>query len=61
MADFVKAEHVGVTVSSLKDLGDVLANLSDDEYMTMQQNALRISTLTRSGHYLTTAVTKGLQ
>lgn len=61
VADFVKAEHVGVTVSSLKDLGDVLANLSDDEYSTMQQNALRISRWTRSGHYLTTAVTKGLQ
>ena len=61
VADFVKAEHVGVTVRSLHDLGDVLAELSDDEYDTMRQNALRISRLTRSGHYLTTAVTKGIQ
>lgn len=59
VADFVKAENVGVTVRSLTELGDVLATLTDEEYNRMQQNALRISRLTRSGHYLTNAITKG--
>ena len=61
VADFVKREQVGVTVASLNELGRKLSALTASEYEDMRQNALRISRLTRSGHYLTTAITKGLQ
>ena len=61
VADFVKQEHVGVAVASLTELKDKLAALTANDYETMRQNALRISRLTRSGHYLTTAISRGLQ
>ena len=61
VADFVKQEHVGVVVASLTELKDKLAALTANDYEEMRQNALRISRLTRSGHYLTTAISRGLQ
>ena len=61
VADFVKREQVGVTVASLNELGRKLSALTASEYEDMRQNALRISRLTRSGHYLTTAIMKGQQ
>ena len=61
VADFVRKEHVGVAVASLTELKDKLAALTANDYEEMRQNALRISRLTRSGHYLTTAISRGLQ
>ncbi|MBQ8925159.1 MAG: galactofuranosyltransferase [Clostridia bacterium] len=61
VADFVRAEHVGITVTSLNELGAKLEALSEEDYEAMRQNACHISRLTRDGHYLKTAITKGLQ
>lgn len=61
VADFVRAENVGIAVPSLTELGEAIRNLSVTDYETMRTNALRISEKTRSGHYLKTALTKGLQ
>lgn len=61
VADFVRKEHVGVAVASLTELKDKLTALTANDYEEMRQNALRISRLTRSGHYLTTAISRGLQ
>ncbi|MEE1187860.1 MAG: hypothetical protein UHM52_02605, partial [Acutalibacteraceae bacterium] len=61
VAVFVRKEHVGVAVASLTELKDKLAALTANDYEEMRQNALRISRLTRSGHYLTTAISRGLQ
>ena len=55
VAVFVRKEHVGVAVASLTELKDKLAALTANDYEEMRQNALRISRLTRSGHYLTTS------
>ena len=61
VADFVRNENVGIAVSSLTELGEAIRNLSASDYVTMKTNTLRISEQTRSGHYLKTALTKGLR
>ncbi len=61
VADFVKAENVGIVVSSLKELKDAIHRLTPKEYQSMQENARRISRNTRNGYYLKNAIAKGLQ
>ena len=55
-AEFVKRENVGLTVSSLYELPDKLAVISDSDYTVMKNNAARIGEKLRNGEYMTRAL-----
>ena len=55
-AEFVKRENIGWTVSSLYELPDKLANISEGDYTVMRNNAVRISKKLRDGEYMTRAL-----
>lgn len=52
MADFVLKEKVGFVVTSLNDIANVIANLSEDEYKEMVSNVAKVSERLRQGYYL---------
>lgn len=61
LADFVKENHVGLAVASLKETEEKLRLLSDQEYAEMCENASKISALVRSGHYFYHALDEALE
>lgn len=56
LAPFIEENHCGITVDSLEKLGQVLADMTDDEYAELKANALSVSERLRSGHYTKRAV-----
>lgn len=60
LADFVKQNGIGITVDSLTELNDILANLTTDEYNRMKTNTIKISQQLASGHYARTALTNAV-
>lgn len=58
IADFVRENHVGLCVSSLYDLKDILASLSEEEYQIMRKNAEKIAEKLRNGYYTKLAIEK---
>ena len=58
LADFVKENGVGITISSLNDLDAKLSAISAEEYQQMHDNVKKIAEKMRSGYYVTTAVQK---
>ena len=59
-ADFVRANGVGLTVSSLHDIRAAIARLSDADYATFKKNAIAVSGKLRSGYYTKTAIVRAL-
>lgn len=55
-AEFVKCENVGLTVSSLYELPDKLADVSYSDYAIMKTNADKIGKRLRNGEYMTRAL-----
>lgn len=55
-ADFVKKNHVGLTIDSLKDLPNILNNIDQKAYDTLVNNTLKISEKLRQGYYTKTAL-----
>lgn len=58
LAPFVVENQVGIAVSSLHEIRDVVDRLSDSEYQTMKENAVQIGLRLRKGQYLNTALSK---
>lgn len=61
LADFVKANKVGLCVGSLKDLGDTLAKVTPEEYAEMKANARKIGKQLSEGYYFSKAVNKAIK
>ena len=58
LADFVKENGVGITISNLNDLDEKLNSITEEEYHQMHDNVEKIAKKMRSGYYVTTAVNK---
>lgn len=56
MADFVKKEHIGITIDSLKNISSILNNISTEEYNQMENNVIKISTRLANGYYTKKAI-----
>ena len=56
MAKFIEENHVGFAIDNLNDLDNVLAQITDDEYKTIKQNAINMAMQLREGHYTKTAL-----
>lgn len=51
LANFVKSNGIGICVSSLTELDDVLNVLSENEYNKMKKNIVNMSDKLRTGYY----------
>lgn len=56
MADFVRANAVGLVVNSLRDIPKAIEALSDADYFDMRANALRLAESVRAGMFTRTAL-----
>lgn len=56
IAEFVKKESCGVMVGSLTDIPFIMAEISEDKYQTMKQNAQKIGENVRKGYYVRKAL-----
>lgn len=56
VAKFVKDNQLGLTISNLNDLPEVLAQVSQEDYEQMLANVSRISDRVRSGYYTNKAL-----
>lgn len=60
-ADFVRKHKTGICVDSLRELDNILANLTEEEYNEFVKNCNKIGQQLRQGYYAKTAITKALQ
>ena len=60
IADFVKKENVGITVSRISEIRDAVANMSESSYREIEANAKKISRRLIGGSYTKKALTKAL-
>lgn len=60
MADFVERNGIGIVLSSLKELPDRLASLSEAEFDTMKQNVIKIKGKLETGGFLSDSLKKAL-
>ena len=51
LADYIKENNCGITVSSLKDIPDKLKELSEKDYVVMKFNAGKMGKRLREGYY----------
>lgn len=61
LTPFVLQEKVGFAVGSLKEIGESLSNISEDEYQEMCRNAKAISQRLQDGYYFKTAFSKAVE
>ena len=61
LTPFVLREGVGVAVSSLRDIGHKLNEISADDYAQMCRNVERVSALLADGHYFKTAFAAAME
>lgn len=60
IAEYVKKNNVGITVSSLSEINEKLKDISKDEYNLMRKNAKKCSERVRNGYYLKKAIQEAL-
>lgn len=60
MSKFVEKENIGITVSFLEQIKEVLDNLDETEYKIMKKNALEISEKLKEGFYFKEAFYKAI-
>ena len=58
LAAFIQENGIGICVSSLSEIPQAIAAVSQEEYAQMRHNVATISPKLRSGHYLKTALHK---
>src|SRR5699024_1209361 len=56
IADFVRANNIGLTIDSLTNIDSLISSISQTKYMELQSNVKKIAFQMRKGHYLITAV-----
>lgn len=60
MADIVKKYGVGLCVDSLRNIDEVLEQITDEQFEEMIANVLLLSSKVRTGYFIKTAVNKAL-
>ena len=55
MAAFIEKEELGFTISSLKELDDILADFPIEKYNRMKRNVITISKKLKEGHFISKA------
>ena len=60
LADFVREHHIGICLSSLKDLDDVLSELTPEAYAVIKQNVVEMSRKISAGEFCTKAIRQAL-
>lgn len=60
IAEFVRNQHIGIIVSSLDDIDNILAGITSEEYLAMVKNVNTESDKLRTGYYTKLALSKGL-
>lgn len=60
-ADFVQKNGLGLTVSSLHDVGKILDSFSEEQYVELRKNVLLFSRKLRGGHFTSFALEQGVQ
>ncbi|MBZ1511445.1 sugar transferase [Leuconostoc mesenteroides] len=58
LAPFVKENNVGVTISSLLEIDNIIESITESEYNLMKQNAENIGRKMRDGNYINQAMSK---
>ena len=58
MADFVTKNKLGITVDKLEDISKKIAELTEEEYKEMINNAKNVSNSLKQGKYLSKAIEK---
>ncbi len=61
ISNFILENRIGITVSNLKDLDDILEKLSQEEYLEMKKNVNQVRKKIISGGYLNEAINQALQ
>lgn len=59
-AEFVEKNHLGICVDSLRELEDIFAKMTEDEYLGYCYSVEKISRKIATGEYMTYALKKGL-
>ncbi|MBF0709857.1 MULTISPECIES: sugar transferase [unclassified Gemella] len=60
-AAFVKEHNLGISVHSLKELEDILGNMTEKEYKNYVNSVEEVSKKIRAGHYLTQAIYNSIE
>ena len=60
LSDFVRENKVGLCVDSLTDLSQILAGVSEDDYLSYKKNAEQISHRLTGGYYAEKAIQKAV-
>lgn len=55
LADFIKEHNVGICIDSLRELDQILPQITREEYQIMKNNTIEISDKLKSGYYFKTA------
>lgn len=61
LASFITKNKLGITVSSLNDIPEAIASISDDAYEVMKENCLNVSKKIANGFYMNEAIEKSLK
>ncbi|MBT3872094.1 MAG: beta-1,6-galactofuranosyltransferase [Flavobacteriaceae bacterium] len=61
MASFILDNNLGLSVSNLNELNDILKNLKYSDYLLMKANVLKVQEQVKNGQFLKNAVTKALE
>ena len=60
-ADFVRKNGLGLTVSSLYDVGRILNSISEEQYVELRKNVLLFSGKLRGGYFTSSALEQGVR
>lgn len=61
LASFVSQHQIGICVSSLRHLDDILSNISEDEYAQMKEKVRMVNNKLMSGAFLKEALNQAVQ
>lgn len=60
MSSFIEKENIGFSITSLKELDDILNNFSIDRYIEMKTNVMAMSRKLKNGHFTKEAVEQAI-
>lgn len=58
LSEFVESNKIGFTVDSLDEIDQILSEITDQEYLDLIKNTIKIKKLLKSGHYTLAAISK---
>ena len=61
ISQFVQDNNVGIVVDSLDDLQKVIRSISEDEYIKMCENTMKIAEKLQEGHFFNNAIKKAIE